>query len=126
MRFIVDESTGAAVVQYLREQGHDVLAVAEVMPQADDKDILERAAMDSRVLITNDKDFGELVFRLDLTSVGVILLRLRDESSANRVETVRFVLERFGDRLINHFIVVTERTVRIRPLLPPPFRPDRL
>ena len=63
MQFIVDESTGAAVVEFLRSDGHDVLAVAEAMPEANDQDILARAAREKRVLVTNDKDFGELIFR---------------------------------------------------------------
>lgn len=63
MRFIVDESTGAAVIEYLRSVGYDVFAVAEAMPQADDAVVLARAVSEERVLITNDKDFGELVFR---------------------------------------------------------------
>ena len=56
MKFIVDESTGLAVVEYLRSVGHDVLAIAEAMPQADDHDILLRAISESRILVTNDKD----------------------------------------------------------------------
>jgi len=60
MDFIVDESTGTAVVEYLRSIGHDVLFVAEAMPQADDPDILGRAVSEERILVTNDKDFGEL------------------------------------------------------------------
>ena len=63
MKFIVDESAGRAVSDYLREIGYDVIAVTEVMPQADDQIILNRGARERRVLITNDKDFGELVFR---------------------------------------------------------------
>jgi predicted nuclease of predicted toxin-antitoxin system len=58
MQFIIDESTGSAVVDYLRDNGHDVLAVNEDLPQADDFIILDRAVKDNRILITNDKDFG--------------------------------------------------------------------
>ena len=58
MRLIVDESAGQAVLEYLRAAGYDVLAVAEAMPQASDREILERAANDQRILITNPKDFG--------------------------------------------------------------------
>jgi len=54
MQFIVDESTGAAVVEYLRQIGHDVLAVAEILPQAGDSDILTRALSEGRILVTND------------------------------------------------------------------------
>jgi predicted nuclease of predicted toxin-antitoxin system len=63
MRFLVDESTGAAVVEYLRRSGHDVLAVAETMRQEEDPPILTLAFDEARILITNDKDFGELIFR---------------------------------------------------------------
>jgi len=54
MHFVVDESTGTAVVEYLRNTGHDVLAIEEAMPQADDEDIIARAAEERRIIITND------------------------------------------------------------------------
>jgi predicted nuclease of predicted toxin-antitoxin system len=72
VRFVVDESTGAAVVEYLRTAGHDVLAVAEMLPQADDADILARALTEGRILITNDKDFGDLTFRDGQPHSGVL------------------------------------------------------
>jgi len=115
MDFIVDESTGTAVVEYLRSIGHDVLFVAEAMPQADDPDILGRAVSEERILVTNDKDFGELVFRSGQAHHGVVLLRLHDESPANRVGVVKAVLEQHADQLAGHFIVATEGGVRIQP-----------
>ena len=116
MRLIVDESAGSAVAVLLRDLGHDVLVVAESMPQADDSAILARAVQELRVVITNDKDFGELVFRSGLAHVGVVLLRLRDESSTNRVAVMQAVLGQCADTMENHFIVATERHIRIRPL----------
>jgi predicted nuclease of predicted toxin-antitoxin system len=116
MRLMVDESAGQAVLAYLRTAGHDVLAVAEIMPQAGDREILERATSDRRILITNDKDFGELVFRSQYTAPGVVLFRLRDEHPANRVRTVATLLAQYADRLAGHFTVATEDSVRIRPL----------
>ncbi len=116
MRFIVDESTGAAVIEYLRSVGYDVFAVAEAMPQADDAVVLARAVSEERVLITNDKDFGELVFRSGQAYHGVVLLRLRDESPANRIRVLETILERYAEQLARHFIVATERGVRIRPV----------
>ena len=115
MRFLVDESTGAAVVEYLRNSGHDVLALAEIMRQAEDPYILTLASSETRILITNDKDFGELVFRTGQTHHGVLLLRLRDESARNRVRVVQSVLERYADRLPGHFVVASEGGVRVRP-----------
>ncbi len=110
----MDESAGRAVSDYLREIGYDVVAITEVMPKADDQIILNRAARERRVLITNDKDFGELVFRNGYAHHGVLLLRLKDESPANRVRIVKAVLEQYAEPLKKHFIVATERRVRIR------------
>jgi predicted nuclease of predicted toxin-antitoxin system len=114
MQFIVDESTGASVVNHLRSEGHDVLAVAEAMPRASDSDVLTRAVQEGRILITNDKDFGDLVFRSGRCHFGVLLLRLRDESPANRVRVVQAVLDQHADRLAETFTVATESGVRIR------------
>jgi len=114
MRFLVDESAGVAVATFLQHAGHDVVAVAEAMPQADDARILERGANEDRVLVTNDKDFGALVFRSRKAHAGVILLRLHDESSLNRVRILNAVLQRCGDALSGRFIVATETHIRVR------------
>lgn len=114
MQFIVDESTGAAVIEYLRAAGHDVLAIGESMPQAIDREILVRAARETRILVTNDKDFGDLVFRSGQAHQGVLLLRLRDESADNRVRVVKAVLDQYGERLKGNFVVAAEKGVRIR------------
>jgi predicted nuclease of predicted toxin-antitoxin system len=115
MRFLVDESTGAGVIEFLRGLGHDVLAVSETMPQADDQGILSRAESEARIVVTNDKDFGELVFRSGQAHHGVLLLRLRDESAGNRVRVVKALLEQYGDRVSGRFVVATEWNVRMRP-----------
>lgn len=115
MRFIVDESAGASVASYLRGAGHDVLAVADIMFQAADEDVLSKAVGDGRILVTNDKDFGELVFRDRRKHSGIVLLRLEDESPANRVRVMQSLLQRHADRLSGRFTVATERSVRIRP-----------
>lgn len=62
MRFLADESCDFAVVRALRAAGHDVRAVAEAMPGGDDEDVIALAARDHRLLLTEDKDFGQLVF----------------------------------------------------------------
>jgi predicted nuclease of predicted toxin-antitoxin system len=116
MRFLVDESSGIAVAAVLRNLGHNVLAVAEVMPEADDASILARAFEERRVLVTNDKDFGELVFRGGHAHAGVILLRLHDESSSNRARVVQAVLQQCGEVLVGHFVVATDTHIRVRPV----------
>jgi predicted nuclease of predicted toxin-antitoxin system len=113
MRFLVDESAGAAVAEYLRSQGHDVLAVAETMPQAEDAAILATAAAEARIVVTNDKDFGELVFRCGQAHAEVILLRLQVESAANRVRVVEAVLNQCARQLVGNLVVATETHIRI-------------
>ena len=114
MKFLVDECTGTSVVDCLRDEGHDVVAVAEVMPQADDEQILERAVLEARILVTNDKDFGEMIYRSGQAHRGVVLLRLRDERSENKVWITKIVLARMGERLQNHYVVATEVGIRVR------------
>jgi predicted nuclease of predicted toxin-antitoxin system len=114
MHFLVDESTGTAVVESLRNAGHDVLFVGEAMPQADDDQIIDRAAEENRVIVTNDKHFGQLVFRSGKAHHGVLLFRLRDESAVNRVRKVKLVVEKYAGRLEDSFIVATEGMIRIR------------
>jgi predicted nuclease of predicted toxin-antitoxin system len=62
MRFLADESCDFSVVRALRAANHDVVAIAEVSPRAEDDDVRERAVIDARILITEDKDFGQLVY----------------------------------------------------------------
>jgi predicted nuclease of predicted toxin-antitoxin system len=114
VRFLVDESTGHSVVQLLRSLGHDVVAAREVMPRAEDTAIFARAAQDGRVLVTNDKDFGELVIRRGQPHAGVLLLRLRDERPSVRAQVVRTVVQRWPEELAGAFTVATEQQVRIR------------
>ena len=76
MNFLADESCAGPVVRTLREAGHDVVAIAEVARGATDEQVLERALNEKRVLITEDRDFGELVYARGRSSAGVILVRL--------------------------------------------------
>jgi predicted nuclease of predicted toxin-antitoxin system len=121
MRLIVNENVSGTVIRTLRERGRDVLSVKESLRGSGDAEILARAQADERVLVTHDKDFGELAFRYGLPAAsGVVLLRLSgaDPESDNR--RVLQVLES-GVDWTGHFAVVTEDRVRIRPL---PSAPD--
>lgn len=77
MRILADENFPAPSIRTLRTEGHDVLAVADVMPGATDLEILARATIENRVLVTFDRDFGELAIRLGVAApAGVVLLRI--------------------------------------------------
>lgn len=112
MRFLVDECTGPAVAQWLREQHHDVFSVYEQARGMDDNEIVQKAFEENRVLITNDKDFGEKIYREQWSHRGIVLLRLDDERAVVKIDVLRRLLEWHAQRLADHFVVVTETRVR--------------
>ncbi len=112
MRFMVDECTGPAVAWWLREQGYQVFSVYDQARGSDDLSIIQRAYAGEWILVTNDKDFGEKVYRERHPHHGVILLRLEDERSAIKIETLKRLLVSYADRLSDRFVVVTETQVR--------------
>ena len=124
MRFLVNENVTRTVIQELRRRGHDVLSVKESMRSEADDAILARAQTEERIVVTHDKDFGELAFRAHLpASCGVILIRL----SGSEPETDnRRMLEALESRTdwAGHFSVVTEDRIRMRPLLGAPPLPE--
>ncbi len=112
MRFLVDECTGPAVAHWLREQEYEVFSVYEEVRGMDDDDVIAKAYAENWILITNDKDFGEKVYREQRPHKGVLLLRLEDERTANKIAALQRLLECFEGQLANQFVVVTERQVR--------------
>jgi predicted nuclease of predicted toxin-antitoxin system len=82
MRFLVDECTGPAVARWLREQTHEVFSVFDEARGTADDEILEKAHSENWILITNDNDFGEKVFRERQPHRGVVFLRLKSRSDS--------------------------------------------
>ena len=112
MRFLLDECTGPAVARWLRDQQHDVSSVYEEARGIDDDDVIRIACSEHRILITNDKDFGEKIYREQKPHRGVILLRLADERSAVKIEVLQKLLSTYSERIPGQFVVVTETKVR--------------
>jgi predicted nuclease of predicted toxin-antitoxin system len=119
MRLLADECCDAVVVAGLRADGHDVFYVMETARGADDRVVLQTAADQQRLLLTEDKDFGELVVRLALPAYGLVLLRMNPADSAGKLARLREVLLHEGHRLASSFVVVDQNKVRFRPLHPP-------
>ncbi len=113
MRFLVDECTGPAVAGWLREQGHDVVSVYEQARASAEDVVIQRANDESRILITNDKDFGEKVFRDKRSHCGVVLLRLNDERPSSKIQVISRLLEAQADKLRGAFTVVSERRIKV-------------
>ena len=112
MRFLVDECTGPAVASWLQDHNHHVFSVFDEAMGMDDDEIIRKALNERWILITNDKDFGQKVYRDGRLHRGVILLRLEDERPASKIQVLSRVLESYSDRISNSFLVATERQVR--------------
>ena len=112
MRFLVDECTGPIVAKWLRSEGHEVLSIYEEARGISDEQIIQLARQGNWILITNDKDFGEKVYREGFLHKGVVLLRLNDERSSAKIEVLSNLLRFYSDYLPNKFTVATENQVR--------------
>jgi len=114
VKFLLDvcaESTPLRAA--LRELGHDVFSVRENCPQASDEALLALAKEDERVVVTEDKDFGELVFLRGLAHPSIV--RLCGMTPAERIEAMRTLIERHAQSMRDGaIIVVTRERLRIR------------
>lgn len=113
---LANENVPGAAVVALREQGHDAAWVREDSPGSSDRQVLEQAQREGRVLVTFDKDFGELAFRQGVAaSAGIVLFRitLSSPEHAARSAVAAFAS---GTKWIGHFAVVEDDRIRLRPL----------
>jgi predicted nuclease of predicted toxin-antitoxin system len=114
MNLVADESVDRPVVDRLRQEGHDVIYVAELAPGISDDEALQRANDRHALLVTEDQDFGELVFRIGRVHAGVVLLRLAGLSAATKAEIVAQVVRDRALELPDSFSVISPGAVRIR------------
>jgi predicted nuclease of predicted toxin-antitoxin system len=121
VRYLTDECVAGSIVKRLREDGFDIVRAVEVGATEDDDQVLARALQDGRVLITSDKDFGELVVRLGRPTIGVVNLALGELGSAARAEIAASRLHELGDRVLGNLVTIEPGRVRMRPL---PRQPD--
>ncbi len=116
MKFLADENIARRIVQWLRDRGEDVLFAAEEKAGELDPEWLRQAQVQERLVLTSDKDFGDLVFRDGLNSHGVILIRLEKLSMAARLKRLEQAWSVVEANPQGCFIVITPRRVRVRPI----------
>ena len=116
MRFLTDRCAGRRLAEWLRNNGHDVIEARTLGPDPGDRALLERAGAEDRILVTMDKDFGELIYLRRVPHAGLILLP--DDRVPQRIEAVRAVIEGHHQALEER-VVVTVRGGRIRISRPP-------
>jgi predicted nuclease of predicted toxin-antitoxin system len=111
---LADENIDRQIVQVLRAAGHQVVAVAEMSPGNSDPVVLSSANQNASILLTADKDFGELVFRQRQLFAGIVLIRLAGQPPDVKATTVGFVVKEHGEELPGSFTVITPHNIRIR------------
>ena len=114
MILLADESVDQQIVDQLRQDGHAVDYVREMNPGITDDEVLQAANARSALLLTADKDFGELVFRMGRVTLGVVLTRLAGVSPQYKAVTVSTMFRDHGNEFLNAFSVISAGGVRIR------------
>jgi predicted nuclease of predicted toxin-antitoxin system len=116
VRWLVDECVDASLAALLREFGHDVVYMAEVAPRTADTEVLNYAVHENRLLLTEDKDFGDLVFRQARPVPGIMLVRIEPPRRSRKRARLLAAIDRFGDTLFGRYTVVEDARFRSRPL----------
>ena len=117
MNFLADAHISQEMIAMIRSLGHDCLDSTAIPARMPDVDVLQMAAAEGRVVITADKDFGELVFLHQIACPGVVLVRLDAADETDRVAKLRSVFPTILSRLPGSFISVTASGVRARPIV---------
>lgn len=114
MKFLIDAGVGKKASDILKMKGHDVKSILDIDPEMTDLFILRLALTDKRIVVTMDKDFGELVFNSGLDHEGVLLLRLEDMNGQMKSEIINNIIEKFSDKIQGNFCVYKKGRFRIR------------
>ncbi len=113
MRFLADESCDFAVVRALRADGHDVMALSEFQQRSVDREVMELALDQSRILLTEDKDFGWLTFVAQEATPGVVLIRFPASARGVLEAAIRGLVTEQGSELERAFVVLRPGLARI-------------
>lgn len=113
MKFLLDENIGKEVARFLEKLGHSAFRVRLISPGIEDYGVLDLSVSKDSILITSDKDFGELIFKEGQPSTGVVFLRLQDESSTNKIKATQKVFSKHKN-IKNKFVTVKEKDGKFR------------
>ena len=114
IKFLADESCDFIVVRTMRSAEYDGLSVAESFPSASDQQVLRHAAKEKRILLTEDKDFGEWVFAHGENVSSVILIRFPANARRQLGEEIKVLVDIHGLQLMRNFVVLEPGRARIR------------
>ncbi len=116
MKFLADESCDFIIVRALRQQGYDVTTISEISPGIDDPSVINRAIHENRILLTEDKDFGELVCSLKKPVKGDVLIRIDVHKRHLKWPCLKRLINDHSSKLEGYFVVVEVGKFRFRDL----------
>jgi predicted nuclease of predicted toxin-antitoxin system len=116
LKFLVDVGVGKKVEEYLLVKGYDTKAVRSIDQSMPDQEIIRLAALEKRIVITMDKDFGELVYHSGMDHSGILLLRLEDATGSEKQQVIAKILTKYADNMENNFCVYQNKKFRFRRL----------
>jgi predicted nuclease of predicted toxin-antitoxin system len=116
LKFLVDVGVGEKVEEYLLEKRYDTKAVRSLDQSMSDQEIIRLAALEKRIVITMDKDFGELVYHSGMDHCGILLLRLEDATGSEKQQVIAKILAKYADNMKNNFCVYQNKKFRFRKL----------
>ncbi len=118
LSLLADENIDQRLVSSLRLAGISVYSVAELSPGITDEEVMKLSENLGALILTDDKDFGEIVFRKQRSCPGIVLLRLIGVDYSHKADQVIQVIDKCGSEMTGKFVVITEETVRMRKLFP--------
>ncbi len=116
IKFLANVNVEKPLIDFLNEKGFDIKWVTNIDKRMPDDRVCELANSEQRIIITNDKDFGEIVFYQKKIAYGIILLRVKGQKSAEKIVVLDKLLENYQDKIANHFVVLTKTKFRFIPL----------
>ena len=116
MRFLADESCDGIVVKKLRELGYDVSYIAEIASGIEDDEILQKALDEERLLLTEDRDFCELVFRDEHPTYGIVLIRIPAKERLRKEDRIETLVNDYSQELTGAMTTLTIANIRVRHL----------
>jgi predicted nuclease of predicted toxin-antitoxin system len=114
VNLLADENVDRPIVERLRREGHQVRYIVEIQKGVSDDEVLDAANSEHSILITADKDFGDLIFRQNRVAAGILLIRLEGLPAERKAEVVAGAIVEHGAELSGAFTVVSRGSIRIR------------
>ena len=114
MTLLIDENIDKPIVDVFRDLELKIISISDISPGITDEEVLNIANRESAVILTSDKDFGELIFRKRLINKGVVLVRLHGISADEKKSIVREFVNKYLDKIENSFCVISKNNIRIR------------